>query len=137
MCIRDSIAAGFPSDFNGEAYQTVAGQNSNNSVRVPNEFIDAVQHDGVWELTSRTNGEVVKQVRARQLWDQIAHAAWECADPGVQFDDTINEWHTSPAGGRIRASNPCFTGDTRIATDKGLIGFKDLVQRVAEGESFD
>jgi len=105
--VRALIAAGYPADFNGEAYQTVAGQNSNNSVRVPNEFVEAVAEGGTWDLTARTDGSTVKTVEARNLWNKIATAAWECADPGVQFDSTINEWHTSPAGGRIRASNPC------------------------------
>ncbi|HSG80438.1 MAG TPA: adenosylcobalamin-dependent ribonucleoside-diphosphate reductase, partial [Acidimicrobiia bacterium] len=105
--VRALIAAGYPSDFNGEAYQTVSGQNSNNSVRIPHDFVRAVVDDGEWELISRTNGEVVRTVKARDLWHQIAQAAWACADPGVQFDTTINEWHTSPAGGSIRASNPC------------------------------
>ncbi|MFQ5967012.1 MAG: adenosylcobalamin-dependent ribonucleoside-diphosphate reductase [Acidimicrobiia bacterium] len=98
---------GFPADFNGEAYQTVSGQNSNNSVRVSNEFIAAVIQNEDWDLTERTTGNVRKTVKARDLWRRIADAAWACADPGVQFDTTINEWHTSPAGGRIRASNPC------------------------------
>ncbi|MEX0700313.1 MAG: vitamin B12-dependent ribonucleotide reductase [Acidimicrobiia bacterium] len=98
---------GYPADFNGEAYSTVSGQNSNNSVRVPNDFIRAVHEDGDWYLTERTTGKVRKTVKARQLWRQIAEAAWACADPGVQFDTIINDWHTSPAGGRIRASNPC------------------------------
>jgi ribonucleoside-diphosphate reductase alpha chain len=98
---------GYPSDFNGEAYATVSGQNSNNSVRVPNDFIKAVEADGDWHLTERTSGKVRKVVKARKLWRQIAEAAWACADPGVQFDTIINDWHTSPAGGRIRASNPC------------------------------
>ncbi|HIE21043.1 MAG TPA: ribonucleoside-diphosphate reductase, partial [Acidimicrobiia bacterium] len=127
---------GYPSDFNGEAYATVSGQNSNNSVRVTNEFLRAVEEDGDWDLINRTDGKVRKTIKARDLWTRIAEAAWACADPGLQFDTTINEWHTSPAGGRIRASNPCFTGDVRVATDKGLIPFKRLVQRVAEGESF-
>jgi ribonucleoside-diphosphate reductase alpha chain len=105
--VRILIEAGFPSDFNGEAYQTVSGQNSNNSVRVTDEFVRAVEEDADWDLTARTTGEVMKTVKARDLWNQIAEAAWECADPGVQFDTTINDWHTSPAGGRIRASNPC------------------------------
>jgi ribonucleoside-diphosphate reductase alpha chain len=105
--VRALIAAGYPADFNGEAYQTVAGQNSNNSVRIPNDFIQAVKDDGEWDLTARTTGEIMNTVGARGLWNKIAAAAWECADPGVQFDTTINEWHTSPAGGRIRASNPC------------------------------
>ena len=135
--VRALVAAGYPADFNGEAYATVSGQNSNNSVRLSNEFIDAVLADGYWDLTARTDGTVMKTVKARDLWHQIAQAAWECADPGVQFDTTIQEWHTSPGGGRIRATNPCFTGDTRIATDKGLISFKDLVTRVNDGETFD
>ncbi len=105
--VRSLIRAGYPSDFNGEAYQTVSGQNSNNSVRVPTEFVNSVIEDGDWELTARTTGEVMKTVRARDLWRQIADAAWACADPGVQFDTTINEWHTCPAAGKIRASNPC------------------------------
>ena len=107
---------GFPADFNGEAYATVSGQNSNNSVRVSNEFIDAVVADRDWDLVERTTGEVRKTVKARDLWHRIADAAWACADPGLQFDTTINEWHTSPAGGRINASNPCseylFLDDT-------------------------
>ena len=101
------IAAGYPADFNGEAYATVSGQNSNNSVRVPNSFIEAVKNDGDWDLVGRTSGKVTKTVKARDLWRQIADAAWQCADPGVQFDTTINEWHTSPEAGRINASNPC------------------------------
>ncbi len=94
-------------DFNGEAYQTVSGQNSNNSVRIPHEFFHRVDADGDWELTSRTDGTVLKTLKARALWDQISYAAWRCADPGVQFDSTINEWHTCPNSGRINASNPC------------------------------
>ncbi|MCC6705656.1 MAG: vitamin B12-dependent ribonucleotide reductase, partial [Thermomicrobiales bacterium] len=101
------IAAGYPADFNGEAYATVSGQNSNNSVRVPNSFIEAVKNDGDWDLMGRTTGKVTKTVKARDLWRQIAEAAWQCADPGVQFDTTINEWHTAPEAGRINASNPC------------------------------
>ena len=104
---RALIAAGYPSDYNGEAYETVSGQNSNNSVRVPNEFIKALETDGDWELTARTDGSTMKTVKARDLWNKIADAAWRCADPGVQYNTTINEWHTSPAGGQIRASNPC------------------------------
>jgi ribonucleoside-diphosphate reductase alpha chain len=107
-------------DFNGEAYATVAGQNSNNSVRIPNAFFKAVEEDGDWHLTSRTSGKIVKTLRARELWDQIAYAAWRCADPGVQYDGTINEWHTCPNSGRINASNPCVTGDTRVLTPGGV-----------------
>jgi ribonucleoside-diphosphate reductase alpha chain len=109
-------AGGFPADFNGEAYATVSGQNSNNSVRVNNDFLEAIENDGDWELINRTNGSVRRKIKARELWKRIAEAAWACADPGLQFDTTINEWHTSPAGGRINASNPCseymFLDDT-------------------------
>ncbi|HUG75692.1 MAG TPA: adenosylcobalamin-dependent ribonucleoside-diphosphate reductase, partial [Acidimicrobiia bacterium] len=106
--VRALIAAGYPSDFNGEAYQTVSGQNSNNTVRVTEDFIRAVADDGDWELTARTTpGLVMKTVKARDLWRRIAEAAWACADPGLQFDTTINQWHTCPADGPIRASNPC------------------------------
>jgi ribonucleoside-diphosphate reductase alpha chain len=101
------VAAGYPADFNGEAYATVSGQNSNNSVRMTHEFVQAVLDDRDWDLTSRTDGTVMRTVSARDLWRQIADAAWASADPGVQFHTTINEWHTSPSGGEIRASNPC------------------------------
>jgi ribonucleoside-diphosphate reductase alpha chain len=94
-------------DFNGEAYQTVSGQNSNNSVRVPDEFFDALDADGPWSTTWRLSGQVARTYKARELWDMIGYAAWRCADPGVQYDSTINAWHTCPAGGRINASNPC------------------------------
>jgi len=101
------IAAGYPSDYEGEAYNTVSGQNSNNSVRVPHKFMEAIKNDGSWELRWRTDGSVCKTMKARTLWDQIAYAAWACADPGLQYDGTINEWHTCPENGRINASNPC------------------------------
>jgi ribonucleoside-diphosphate reductase alpha chain len=110
------IAAGYSSDFNGEAYATVSGQNSNNSVRVTDDFIRAVQNDEEWELRWRTDGRVIRTVRAREIWQKIADAAWQCADPGVQYDTTINDWHTCPVSGRINASNPCseymFLDDT-------------------------
>ncbi len=101
------IAAGYPSDYEGEAYRTVSGQNSNNSVRIPNKFFKALKEGTNWDLTSRMNGKTIKAIPAQKLWDDIAFAAWACADPGVQFDSTINEWHTCPEGGRINASNPC------------------------------
>ena len=101
------IAAGYSSDFNGDAYATVSGQNSNNSVRVTNDFLRAVSEDRDWNLTWRTTGEVKKTLKARGLWEKIAQAAWACADPGIQYDTTTNEWHTSPQSGRINASNPC------------------------------
>jgi ribonucleoside-diphosphate reductase alpha chain len=101
------IAAGYSSDYEGEAYRTVSGQNSNNSVRIPNEFFYALKQGKDWELKGRMNGKTVKTVSSQKLWDDIAFAAWACADPGVQYDSTINEWHTCPEGGRINASNPC------------------------------
>jgi ribonucleoside-diphosphate reductase alpha chain len=107
-------------DFNGEAYYTVSGQNSNNSVRIPDAFFKALEDDGDWTLTSRTTGKVAKTLKARDLWDQISYAAWRCADPGVQYDSTINAWHTCPQSGRINASNPCVTGDTRVLTPGGI-----------------
>jgi len=91
----------------GEAYATVSGQNSNNSVRIPNRFFRELDADANWEMTARTNGKVMKTVPARDLWNQITYAAWHSADPGVQFSDTINEWHTIPQNGPINASNPC------------------------------
>jgi len=94
-------------DFNGEAYATVSGQNSNNSVRIPDSFFDALDEGEDWATTWRTTGGVARTYEASKLWDDIAYAAWRCADPGVQFDTTINAWHTCPGAGRINASNPC------------------------------
>ncbi len=106
----------YDTDWDSEAYLTVAGQNSNNSVRVSNEYLQAVLDDGEWELIQRRDGGVAKRIKAADLWEKIAHAAWACADPGLQYDTTINEWHTCPEGGRINASNPCseymFLDDT-------------------------
>ncbi len=103
-------------DWDSEAYLTVSGQNSNNSVRVTNDFLNAVKNDQDWNLINRTNGEVSKTIKASDLWENIGHAAWACADPGIQFHDTINSWHTCPNNGEIRASNPCseymFLDDT-------------------------
>ncbi|MEM4137092.1 MAG: vitamin B12-dependent ribonucleotide reductase [Candidatus Anstonellaceae archaeon] len=103
-------------NFEGEAYLTVSGQNSNNSVRISNAFMNALREDGNWQLIRRTDRKVAKEVKAKKLWEQIAYAAWNCADPGVQFDDTINEWNTCLNDGRINASNPCseymFLDDT-------------------------
>ncbi len=101
------IAAGYASDYEGEAYRTVSGQNSNNSVRIPNSFFKALDENGNWDLKARSDGHTMKSVKAKELWDQINYAAWRCADPGTQYDTTINEWHTCPEGGPIRASNPC------------------------------
>jgi len=116
----------YDTDWNSKAYFTVSGQNSNNSVRVNNDFMEAVEKDGPWHLYWRTDlakaqqqgraAQPRKTLRARELWDQITYAAWSCADPGLQYDTTINEWHTCPADGRINASNPCseymFLDDT-------------------------
>ena len=101
------IAAGYSSDYEGEAYRTVSGQNSNNSVRVPNTFFKALNEGGNWDLIGRITGNAVKSISAEKLWNDISFAAWACADPGIQYDTTINEWHTCPEGGRINASNPC------------------------------
>ncbi|CAN5526441.1 vitamin B12-dependent ribonucleotide reductase [soil metagenome] len=106
----------YDTDWDGEAYRTVSGQNSNNSVRVTDEFLRAVENDGKWNLVARLTGKVTKSPDARELWNKIGHAAWASADPGVQFHSTINDWHTCPASGEIRASNPCseymFLDDT-------------------------
>ncbi len=105
--VKALIAAGYPSDFNGEAYKTVAGQNSNNSVRISDDFMNAYLNDGVWQTRFRTTGEIGETFKARDLMKQIAYAAWACADPGVQFDTTVNDWHTCANTDRIYASNPC------------------------------
>ena len=101
------IAAGYSSDYEGEAYRTVSGQNSNNSVRISNAFFNALDADADWELKARSDGRTMRKVKATDLWNRICYAAWRCADPGTQYDTTINEWHTCPEGGPIRASNPC------------------------------
>lgn len=101
------IAAGYASDYEGEAYRTVSGQNSNNSVRIPNEFFRRLTNNEDWEMVARTDGKVMKKLPAKEMFEKIAYAAWRCADPGTQYDTTINEWHTCPEGGAIRASNPC------------------------------
>lgn len=101
------IDAGYASDYEGEAYATVSGQNSNNSVRIPNAFFKALEEGKNWDLIGRAKGNVMKSIPAKEMWDMIGDAAWACADPGVQYDSTINEWHTCPEGGRINASNPC------------------------------
>ncbi|HLY02423.1 MAG TPA: LAGLIDADG family homing endonuclease [Candidatus Cybelea sp.] len=113
--------------WDSEAYITVSGQNSNNSVRLTNGFFNALDRDEDWLLTARTTGDVVKRIKARDLWEQIAVAAWQCADPGLQFDDTIQEWHTCPNDDRINATNPCVTGDTLIATADGPMRIGELV----------
>ena len=97
----------YDSDWDSEAYLTVSGQNSNNSIRVTDDFINAVIEDKDWNLINRTDGAINKTVRAKELWDQVGYAAWACADPGIQFHTTVNDWHTCPASGEIKASNPC------------------------------
>ena len=109
----------FPSydtDWDSDAYISVSGQNSNNTVRVTDEFLEAVLANEDWHLTTRGGSRIAKTIPARELWDKISYAAWACADPGIQFHTSINDWHTCPAGGAIRASNPCseymFLDDT-------------------------
>lgn len=105
--VKALIAAGYPSDFNGEAYKTVSGQNSNNSVRIPDAFMEAYLNDKEWQTIMRTTGKVCETFKARDLMRQVSNAAWVCADPGVQFDTTINDWHTCASTDKIYASNPC------------------------------
>lgn len=101
------IEAGYSSGMDGEAYKTVAGQNGNNSVRVTDQFMKAVVADKNWSLKNRQTGKIIKQLKARELWRLIAKSAWECADPGLQFHDSINRMNPVPVSGSIRASNPC------------------------------
>ena len=126
----------YDTDWDSEAYLTVAGQNSNNSVRVSNEFLQAVLDKGDWELVKRRDNGIAKRIKAADLWEKIAHAAWACADPGLQYDTTINEWHTCPEGGRINASNPCseymFLDDTACN-----LASLNLMQFRHEDGSFD
>src|SRR5438067_1452848 len=117
-------------------WSSIQYQNANNSVRVSDSFMSAVEGDADWNLTARVDGSVVETVKARKLLHDIAEAAWRCADPGVQYDTTINSWHTLPNTGRINASNPCFPGDARVHTTLGLIPFVDLWARAVEGEEF-
>ena len=136
------IAAGYSSDYEGEAYRTVSGQNSNNSVRIPNTFFKALEDQKPWNLSSRMTGKTIKSVPAQKLWDDIAFAAWACADPGVQFDTTINEWHTCPEGGRINASNPCseymFIDNTACnLASINLAHFLDPKTRIFDVQAFE
>ncbi|MFH0713697.1 MAG: LAGLIDADG family homing endonuclease [Candidatus Micrarchaeota archaeon] len=123
----------FDMHYEGDAYNTVSGQNSNNTVRVSNAFLNTVINDGYWNLTARTTGQTMKRIKAKELWDKIAYAAWACADPGLQFDDIIQDWNTCPVDGRINATNPCVTGDTRVLTQEGKwYQIKDLVDQETE-----
>src|SRR5690606_5010242 len=105
--IRALRDAGFDMDLGGKDIVSVQYQNANNSVRVSDEFMRAVEEGGTFDLRARLDGSVVETVDARELFRKMAQAAWECADPGIQYDDTINDWHTCPETGRITASNPC------------------------------
>jgi ribonucleoside-diphosphate reductase alpha chain len=130
------IDHGYSSDFNGDAYRTVAGQNSNNSIRVTDEFMEAVEKDEEWHTTLRTTGETYKTYKAKELFNQICYAAWACADPGLQFDTTINDWHTSAGTDRINGSNPCseymFLDDTACN-----LASVNLMKFLNEDGSFD
>jgi ribonucleoside-diphosphate reductase alpha chain len=141
----------YDTDWNSKAYYTVSGQNSNNSVRVTNDFMDAVVKDAAWPLYWRTEKvkakaegrapKARKTLPARQLWDHIAYAAWACADPGIQFDSTVNDWHTCPADGRINASNPCseymFLDDTACnLASLNLLKFYDTATGRFDVDSF-
>jgi ribonucleoside-diphosphate reductase alpha chain len=128
--------AGFDMDLDGKDSHSIQYQNANNSVRVTDDFMQAVVDDADWSLRAVTTGESMRTVKARELMRQISEAAWECADPGLQFDTTINRWHTASNTGRINASNPCFPADQFVHTDKGLIRFGELVDRARNGESF-
>jgi ribonucleoside-diphosphate reductase alpha chain len=128
--------AGFDMDLDGRDSVSIQYQNANNSVRVTDDFMRAFEADGSFDLKAVLDGRAMETVRARDLMREIAQAAWECADPGMQYDTTINDWHTTPESGRINASNPCFTGETLVHTDKGLIRFDELARRAVEGETF-
>jgi ribonucleotide reductase alpha subunit len=126
--------AGFDMDLDGRDSASIQYQNANNSVRVNDEFMRAVLDDRDFDLKGVTTGQTVKRLKARELMRQIAKAAWECADPGMQYDTTINDWHTTPNAGRINASNPCcFTGETLVETSDGLVRF-DLLEKMAQAE---
>ena len=120
----------YDTDWDSDAYLTVSGQNSNNSVRVTDHFLKAVEADGKWDLTFRKNGKVAQTLDARALWEKIGYAAWASADPGLQYHTTVNDWHTCPASGEIRASNPCseymFLDDTACnLASLNLLTFRD------------
>ncbi|MGH6837217.1 MAG: vitamin B12-dependent ribonucleotide reductase [Methylocella sp.] len=132
----------FTADWDSEAYLTVSGQNSNNSVRVSDEFLRAVEENRDWTLTRRIDGKPHKTMKARDLWDKIGRAAWASADPGLQYHTTINDWHTCPAAGPIRASNPCseymFLDDTACnLASLNLIQFRDAATGEFDIESYE
>ena len=121
----------YDTNWDSDAYATVSGQNSNNSVRLSNSFFSAIDEDADWNLIARTTGATVKTIKARDLWEQISVAAWQCADPGLQYDDTIQEWHTCANDDRINATNPCVTADTLVSTADGPKRIGDLVGKAA------
>ena len=132
----------YDTDWDSDAYLTVSGQNSNNSVRVTDEFLKAVEADGKWDLTFRKNGKVAKTLDARALWEKIGYAAWASADPGLQYHTTVNDWHTCPASGEIRASNPCseymFLDDTACnLASLNLLTFRDEKTGKFQVESYE
>ena len=136
------IAAGYSSGYEDEAYRTVSGQNSNNSIRIPNSFFEKLKVDEDWELKGRMDGRVMKKIPARELWNQVSYAAWRCADPGTQYNTTINEWHTCPEGGEIRASNPCseymFLDNTACnLASANLMKFYDAEKNVFDVEGYE
>jgi ribonucleoside-diphosphate reductase alpha chain len=136
------IDAGYASDYEGEAYKTVSGQNSNNSVRIPNSFFDKLKKGDDWELIGRMDKRVMKKIPSHELWNQIAYAAWRCADPGTQYNNTINEWHTCPEGGEIRASNPCseymFLDNTACnLASSNLMKFYDAEKNYFDVEGYE
>ncbi|MGH2472831.1 MAG: LAGLIDADG family homing endonuclease [Candidatus Limnocylindria bacterium] len=126
--------SGYDMSLNGEAWRSIQFQNANNSVRVTDEFMKKAQTDEDWSLMARVGGTVLETVNARALLREIAEAAWQCGDPGMQFDTTINDWHTSPQSGRINGSNPCFPAEARVHTTLGLLPIAELFERTKAGE---
>ena len=128
--------AGFDMDLDGADSASVQYQNANNSVRLSDEFMQAALDDADWALTARTSGVEVDRVPARQLLRDVAEASWECADPGVQFDTTINRWNTTPSAGRIEASNPC-SEHLRLANSACNLASLNLLRFLDEDGTFD
>ena len=132
----------YDTDWDSDAYLTVSGQNSNNSVSLTDDFLRAVETDADWNLTRRTDGKIHKTLKARDLWEKIGYAAWASADPGLHFNSTMNDWHTCPASGRIRASNPCseymFLDDTACnLASANLLQFYDTQTKSFDVEGYE
>src|SRR5215218_3919496 len=132
----------YDTDWDSEAYLTVSGQNSNNTVSITDDFLRAVEEDRDWNLTGRIGGKVIKTLPARELWEKIGHAAWASADPGLHFNTTMNEWHTCPAGGPIRSSNPCseymFLDDTACnLASANLLAFYDRATKTFDVAGYE